>query len=130
MALTHVTAVRNAATNAVVDLIDGGVGAGYMRILTSGDAALVDIDLHTTAFGDSGASVAGRADAASLPKTGTAGAAGTAAKFIVYNGSDVEIFRGTVSAGGGGGDAIIDNTSIASAQEVTLTAFTYMALPQ
>ena len=35
--------------------------------------------------------------------------------------------QGTITATGGGGDMTLDNTSIASAQQVTITSFTLSA---
>ena len=63
-------------------------------------------------------------------KTGTwedtsADNTGTAAHFRIYasNGTTAHI-QGTVTATGGGGDMTLDNTSIASGQQVTITSFT------
>lgn len=55
----------------------------------------------------------------------SADATGTAAHFRIYDsgGSTCDI-QGTVTATGGGGDMTLDNTSIASAQQVTVTGFT------
>jgi hypothetical protein len=49
---------------------------------------------------------------------------GTAAHFRIYasDGTTCHI-QGTVTATGGGGDLTLDNTSIASAQSVTITSF-------
>ncbi len=128
MAITHPTAVRNAAADAVVDRVDAGAAAGYMEIRTSGDAVLATITLDDPGFGNAGASVAGRADAAGMPNSAVATGTGTAAKFVIFDSDATEVFRGSVTASGGGGDAIIDNVSIASGQTVNLTALTYMAL--
>ena len=55
----------------------------------------------------------------------SADATGTAAHFRIYasDGTTAHI-QGTVTATGGGGDMTVDNTSIASAQQVTVTGFT------
>ena len=53
---------------------------------------------------------------------------GTAAHFeIMDSGGTTCHMQGTVTATGGGGDMEIDNTSIASGQQVTVTAFTLTA---
>jgi len=54
----------------------------------------------------------------------SADAAGTAAHFRLYasDGTTCHL-QGTVTATGGGGDLTLDNTSIASAQVVTITSF-------
>jgi hypothetical protein len=56
---------------------------------------------------------------------GTAVAAGTAAHFRIVDSAGTTChMQGSVTASGGGGQAIIDNTSIAIGQQVTVTAFT------
>ena len=56
----------------------------------------------------------------------TADATGTAAHFSIDQGATCHI-QGTVTATGGGGDMTIDNTSIATGQQVTITGFTLTA---
>ena len=51
-----------------------------------------------------------------------ADATGTAAHFSIDQGATCHI-QGTVTATGGGGDMTLDNTSIATGQQVTVTAF-------
>jgi len=55
----------------------------------------------------------------------SADATGTAAHFRIYASDGTTChMQGTVTATGGGGDMTLDNTSIASAQQVTITSFT------
>lgn len=54
----------------------------------------------------------------------SADATGTAGHFRLRNAADTEREEGTVTATGGGGDMTLDNTSIAAAQQVTITQFT------
>lgn len=50
---------------------------------------------------------------------------GTAAHFRIHDSTATTChLQGTVTATGGGGDLTLDNTSIASAQSVTITGFT------
>lgn len=119
MAVTLSTTARNAACDAVVDLVDGGAAAGKVRIRAS-STTLVDITLSDPAFG---AASSGVATAAGLPKSGTAVAAGTADNFQVLDSDNNVIWSGT--AGTSGTDMILDNTSIANGQTVNLTAFTH-----
>lgn len=68
------------------------------------------------------------ASSGSKAKSGTWSAAavatGTAGYFrVMDSGGTVCHIQGTVTASGGGGDAIIDNTSIASGQTVTVSTF-------
>lgn len=73
------------------------------------------------------------ASGGSKAKSGTwqdasADAAITAGHFRVYkNDGTTCVMQGTVTATGGGGDMEIQNTSIASAQQVTVTTFTMNA---
>jgi hypothetical protein len=53
----------------------------------------------------------------------SADATGTAGYFRINQGATCHM-QGTVTASGGGGDMIIDNVSIASGQQVNVTAFT------
>lgn len=76
MAITLPTATRNASVAAVTALVDGGSGAGKCEILTSGDVLLASFTLSDPAFGSPSS---GSASGASLPKTTTAVATGTAA---------------------------------------------------
>lgn len=126
MALVHVTAVRNALADEVVDRIDLGTtnAQGKVRIQTAADATLVDIDLANPAFG---AAASGTATALGVPHEGTATATGTAAKFRVLDRDDGEIFQGTVTATSGGGDMELSSTSITTNDVVRINSFTYSA---
>ncbi|MCA3442874.1 MAG: hypothetical protein INF52_05790 [Rhodobacter sp.] len=54
------------------------------------------------------------------------GAPGIAAHFRIKQGAVCHL-QGTVTATGGGGDMTLDNVSIATGQQVTITAFTLTA---
>ena len=121
MAVTLVNAARSAAADAVVDLVDGGVGAGKLKLKSAGDVLLCTITLADPAFG---AAANGVATAAGLPKSGTglaAAGAGTAAtKYDVTDSADTVIWSGTIPA-----DLTLDNASIAENQTVTITSWTH-----
>jgi hypothetical protein len=121
MALTLTTKARNAACDAIVDLVDEGTGAGKIKIRDSGNTILVTFTLSDPGFG---AASSGAAAAASVPKQAAASATGTAANFIATDSDDETMFSGTVTATGGGGDVTIDNASIASGQTCNLTSLT------
>ena len=55
-----------------------------------------------------------------------ADATGTAAHFSIDQGATCHI-QGTVTGTGGGGDMTLDNTSLATGQQVTITGFTLTA---
>jgi hypothetical protein len=129
MAIQLSTAVRNAR----LDTIESTIGAtAVLRIRTG--AAPADC-----ATADSGTVLAeltlpsdwmAAASGGSKAKSGTwqdtsANATGTAAHFRIYDsGGTVCGIQGTVTITGGGGDMTLDNTSIASGQNVTITGFT------
>jgi hypothetical protein len=132
MATRIPTAARNAAADAVVDLMDAGAAAGKIRIYTgaqpasANDAAsgtlLVEIATADPAFG---AAATGAAALASTPRSAAAVAAGTAGWFRMLDSNNNTVADGSVTATGGGGDLTLDNTSIASGQTVNITSLTY-----
>ena len=120
MAITHSTGAKNAAANAVVDLLDVGAGAnGTLVIKTSGDAVLVTINLAEPAFGAASGGVA----AISGTPNGVATGAGVSAKFDLKDEDGTVVISGTV--GQGSGDISLDNTNIAVDQTVTISTMTY-----
>lgn len=129
MAIQLSTTVRNARLDAIETAIST---SAVLKIRTGAPPADV-------ATADSGTVLAtlslpsdwmAAASSGSKAKSGTwqdasADATGTAAHFRIYasDGTTAHI-QGTVTATGGGGDLTLDNTSIASAQSVTITGFT------
>lgn len=88
------TAARNAACNAIVDLIDAGAaGTGYVEIRDS-TTVLVTIQLQDPAFGNASTGVA---TLLGVPLSGTAGATGTADNYVLYDDDDNVIWTGSVS---------------------------------
>jgi len=134
MALSLATAVRNAMCDAAVDQIDAGSGAGLLRIYTGsrpsspGDAAtgtlLAEFTLNDPAFGDAGASVAGRADLDVDPAIAdsSANATGTAGYARFADSDSNGKIDCTVTATGGGGDVTLNTVSIVSGATVTITS--------
>lgn len=132
MAFQFSTTARNAA----LDAIETAIGASAVLKIRSGSAPA---DCGTA---DSGTVLAtlnlpsdwlAAASGGSKSKSGTwedtsADAAGTAGHFRIYasDGTTVHM-QGTITATGGGGDMTLDNTSIASGQQVTITSFTLSA---
>lgn len=127
MALTHVTAIRNSLADLVVDAIDVGAtdASGDVIVQTGADALLCTINLAAPpAFG---AAAAGTATANGLPKEGTCTGTGTAAKFRVRDRANAEVFQGTVTSTGGGGDMELSSTSLVTNDVVRINTFTYTA---
>lgn len=125
-----------AARNAALDAIETAIGTSAILKIRSGAAPA------TCGTADSGTVLAtlnlpsdwlAAASAGSKALSGTwqdtsADATGTAAHFRIYDsgGSTCHI-QGSVTATGGGGDMTLDNTSIASSQQVSITGFTLTA---
>jgi hypothetical protein len=121
---TLATDARNAACDAVVDLVDAGSGAGKLEIGTTGFASvLATVALADPAFG---AAATGVATGASFPRSdSSADASGTAAEWRVRDSDDNTVMSGTVSLSGGGGELILDSLSITVGQTVTISSFTH-----
>lgn len=132
MAFQFSTTARNAA----LDAIETAIGTSAVLKIRSGS---VPADCGTADAGSVLATLTlpsdwlAAASGGSKSKSGTwedasADATGTAAHFRIYasDGTTVHM-QGTITATGGGGDMTLDNTSIASAQQVTITSFTLSA---
>jgi hypothetical protein len=128
MAVQLSTDVRNAR----LDAVETAVGASAkLRILTGAPPAscataqsgtlLVEIDLPADWMAAAASGSKAKLGTWQANATGT----GTAGYFRVLNGAgSVCHVQGTVTATAGGGDMTVDNTSIASGQQVTVNTFT------
>ena len=132
MALQFSVTVRNAR----LDTIESTIGTSAVLKIRTGSVPA------NCAASDSGTVLAtltlpsdwmAAASSGSKAKSGTwedtsADATGTAAHFeVMDSGGTTCHIQGTVTATGSGGDMEIDNTSIATGQQVTVTAFTLTA---
>lgn len=126
MALTHVTAHRNTLADAIDTAINSGTtdAQGDLIIMTSGDVEIATILLSNPAFG---AAAAGTITLAGVPLEDTNATGGTAALFKFQDRDNSEVFRGTVTATGGGGDIELTSVSIGASDTVRITSFTYSA---
>ena len=129
MAIQLSTAVRNAR----LDAIESTIGTSAILKIRTGAAPA------TCATADSGTVLAtvnlpsdwmAAASSGAKALSGTwqdtsADATGTAAHFRIYDSGGTTCgIQGTVTATGGGGDMTVDNTSFATGQSFTVTAFT------
>jgi hypothetical protein len=123
MAVTLNTALKNT----LLDGLDSAFNNGTLTIRTgappgAGNAAtgtaLATITLPADAFAPASG---GTKAAQGTWQDASADASGTAGHYRLVSGSLV--LEGTVTATGGGGDLELDNTSVASGQQVTITAF-------
>lgn len=130
MATRIATSARNAAADAIVDLLDADAGAGYIEIRTGAQPAtpntaatgtlLATIPLSDPAFGAAAAGVATAAAIAAVAGV----AAGTAGWFRAYDNSGDAVIDGSVTATGGGGDMTLNTTTISVGVDVDVTSWT------
>lgn len=123
MTTTLATVTRDALSDAFDALANGGANPGGLRLWTGTEAdgtELVNFDFSATAFG---ASAVGVITLAGVPITGTAGASGTCQSAdIVQDLTGTPVVLLDIDEGA---ELTISNPSIASAQELNLTALTY-----
>jgi len=132
MALQYSVTVRNAQ----LDAVETTVGTAPLLRIYSGSApancaAAASGTLLAEATLPSDWMAAASSGSKALSGTwqdASANAAGTAGHWRLYDSGGTTCHaQGTVTATGGGGDMTLDNTSIASAQSVTITSFTITA---
>ena len=111
------TAARNAAANAVVDLVDGGTGTSGDLAILDGTSVLCAVDLGTVAFGNAATGVASMA--ATSP-TATVTAAGTPDGFQLRNKADTVVASG--DAGTASVSLVLTAATLATLDVVTLTS--------
>ena len=122
MALTAIAdSVRTLTCDAMVDAIDGGTGAGKLKMYTAGDTTL----LATLTFSDPaflGAS-AGVASADTITSDTSADASGTCTVFHITDSADVVLWKGVVGTTTGD---IQFNTNVWTAGDaISVTALTH-----
>jgi hypothetical protein len=131
MATRLATTPRNAACDAVVDLLDAGSGAATIKIYTgtqpttANDAVagtlLATVTLSDPAFGSSATGVA---TLAGTPISATGVAAGTAGWARFADSTGATVMDGSVTATGGGGQIELATTTISVGVTVQITSGT------
>lgn len=121
---------RNAIVDSMVDALDAGSGPGTVQIRAGSQPATADTAatgtvLATVVLGDPafGSAATGSASANAIA-TVAAGQSGTAGWFRSLDSNGATVLDGSVTATGGGGDMELNNTSIASGQNVDITSWT------
>ena len=120
MATTLSATARNAAADAIVDLIDGGTtdANGDLVIQTAGDAEVATLAMSNPAFGAAAAGVA-TAEAIASDTTATGG---TAANFILRDRDNVEVVRGDVATAAA--ELNLSSVNIGANDTVSVSALT------
>ena len=125
------TASRNAACDAIVDLIDAGSGAGTLTVRTGAPPTNVSdsdsgtllgtLTMSATAFG---ASSGGTATADTITSDPSADATGTAGHFRIYDSDSNCICQGTAGVSGDSPDLVLDSASIVAGGTIAVTSLT------
>lgn len=126
MAATLTTAARNAACDAIVDLLDAGNEAAQIVLtLSNGTTEVATLTMNDPAFGSAVAGVATMDNSPTVEDTSATGNA-SAATIAIFNsmnsGTPTEVFRCAV--GTSGSDINLTNNVIAATEGVQLTSFT------
>lgn len=123
MAISHATATRDAIVDTVTGLIDGGAGAGTIEFQTAGSVEVATCTFSADSFpASSGGSQLANAITDDTNATGNGSAV---TKFVIKNGSGVEILSGTVATSGA--DINLSSTVIGSGDTVSITSLQYTA---
>lgn len=132
MATKISTAARNAAADAVVDLIDGGSGAGTLKIYTGTPPTNVSDSptgtlLGTLTFSDPafGSASSGIATASAITSDTSADASGTAGYFRALDSNGVVIFQGSAGGPTDGANLTLNSATITAGGTIACTAMTY-----
>lgn len=131
MTLRLATSARNAAADAIVDLLDAGAGAGKIEIRTGSQPAtpntaatgtvLSTVTLADPAFG---AAASGTVTLAGTPLTDTGDADGTAGWFRAYDSNNNAVLDGSCTVTGGGGDLELATLTISTGVTFQITGGT------
>jgi hypothetical protein len=124
MAVTLVTAARNAACNAIVDLLDTGTtdATGDIAFSTSAPVTLCVNNLANPAFGNSSTGVATAGTIAQGTVSGSSNPS-TIALALFRNRDNTEQFRCAVATSGS--DINLTNVSVNNGDTIDISSLTY-----
>ena len=122
MALSYSTTLRNNRLDEITALVDAGVGAGKLKIQTSGGAST--LSTHALSDPSSPAASAGVLTLSAIADDTSADATGTAAQYVLTDDADAVIVTGSVTGTGGGGDLELSSTSITAGDTVSVSSLT------
>ena len=119
MAITLATVAKNAALDAIVDLIDVGSGTANIQIFDASNNELGTLPLSNPAFGSANAGTVLDNPVTRDNSINT----GLASTFKVFDKAGNEVFSGSVSGTGGGGDLILSNINLVVGDSVSVSSF-------
>lgn len=112
------TAARNAACNAVVDLLDAGAGPGLLVFRTSGDVEVATLTFSDPAFGNASTGVA----TASAITSDSSATGGTITKATLEDSTAAIVM--TVTANTTTGEIVLTSAVIAATETVACSSLT------
>ena len=118
MAITLTTAARNAAADAIVDLVDAGAAAGYIEFQTSSDVEAATLTFSDPAFL---AAASGVATADTITDDASA-TGGVVDRFRIYDSDATEILQGSLALSGG--DINLNTLTILATDTVAISTLT------
>jgi hypothetical protein len=126
MTVTIPVAIRTSRANTLVDLVDvGSTNAnGQLWFKDASNNVLSKHDMANPAFAAAGSGAA----VADTIQSANGLLSGAAVKFTIVDRDEGEVFSGTVTAVGGGGDLESDtsSTQITAGQNVDVSSLTYV----
>jgi hypothetical protein len=120
MSVTYANSLKDTRMTAVITAIDAGAGAGTLEICTAAYASvlcIITLNDPSFALGAQAITMNG------VPKSGTAGAGGTAALARIKESGGTVVIQG-LTVGTTGSDINLNSTAISSGQTVTITSGT------
>lgn len=128
MAIQHATAVRTAVADLVVDRIDAGAAAGTLKVYTGTIGTTTTLlTTHTLNDPAAGNAAAGVATFNAIGDGTVAAGGGVAGWFRIEDSDGNDVFDGTITETGGGGDLEFDETTWAEGGTVSIGSGTYTA---